>query len=295
MSKMTLCITLYNKESFLIDLKNKRINISNIRFNDERIIFDSSFICYLKIKKYYKNIEVIKDNIISKMYSNLIMTIANLFIISLCLSLFFIAENRIFYININGVSETLNERISERLKNYGIKKYIKKPSYEYLEKINKNIHSELIDEISVMSIVIEGVYINVNYQKRKKPIFIEKTKTKIYAKKDAVIKDYNVISGNILIRRNQFVRKGELLVDDVIIRNDKEFYVGTKGIIYGYVYYTYEDIIRDENDLFDKIFLVKKEIANSYLEGEYIESENIIRNDEKTIFHFTCVEILNSY
>lgn len=295
MNRLTLSILIFRKEVFIKDLRDKKINIINVILKDEEIIFETSFINYLKLIKHYKNIKVIKHNIASKMYLNLTKTITNFIAIAICISLFFIAENRIFYININGVSETLNEKINDRLINNGIKRYIVKPSFDYLENVNKLIHNELINEISVMSIVINGVYINVNYQKRKKPIYIEETKSKIYAKKDAVIKDYQIVSGNLLIRRNQFVKKGELLVDDVIIRNEKEYYVGTKGVIYGYVYYKYEDSILDENDLFDRLFELKRKISSTYLEGEYIEKENIIKRENKYLFHFTCVEILNSY
>lgn len=296
MNRMIIALTLFDSISFMDWIKEKKLHVYNIQKEKETINLETSFLTFLKIKKKYKDVRIIKDNIISRKYKELSKTICAFICLILSLSLLFIAEERIFYISVNGISPEINGEIIKELEERGIKKYEKKPLVKNLDLITKDIHNKFIDRISVMSITIEGVYINVNYQKRKEPVYIEEYKTKIYSKKDAVIKDYDIMAGNILVRRNQFVKKGDILVDDEIVVNEKVKHVGTKGVVYGYVFYRYSFSIQSDIEEYTyRLFDVKKEIMKDYYKGEYIEKEEMQIDNGKMHFFFTAVEILNSY
>lgn len=298
MNKFKCKIRLYSLLPFFEFIKKRNLNISNIIMKDDyTYIFYCSYFTYKKIKKEYKNVQLLSNNSIG----NVFLKIFSEKLVIICLiisSIFYIyLSNKIFDIEINGTSEQLNYYLEKQLETYNIKKSYSLPTIKELKKIEKDMYIQNNDKLDLLSIIKKGSYIIVNYELKKENLVLDNNKGKIYSKKDAIISKILIGSGNVLVKENQFIKKGNLLVDDSIIVDEKIHYVGTKGIIYGYVYNKIE--ISYQNYEIDKILLdARYLVSKNYILEEKILEENILHHDLERkilIIHYKCEEILNSY
>ena len=286
----------YSYLSFLKFVEVNNLKIFNInQINEYKYEFECSYLSYLKIKKNNKNCKIIKSNsqkiLLLKFFSEKLVVIC--VIIS---SLFYIFLSKlIIEVKIEGTSAYLNNYIKQELKSINIEKYEFSPSISQLKEIEKNIYLQNIDKFDIFNITKKGSYIFVNYQVKKKNIILDEVKGKIYSKKDAIISKILISTGNVLIKENDFVNKGQLLVDDQILINSEPYFVGTKGLIYGYTYNKVEiNYVNIEDSLIEARYLISKD----YVLDEKILEEKIIFNDEdnkKMVLHYKCEEILNSF
>ena len=65
---------------------------------------------------------------------------------------------------------------------------------------------------------------------------IEQKHGKMYAKKEGIIKSFDIESGKIVKEINDYVKVGDLLVDDTILYKDKAIVVGTLGRVMAYTF-----------------------------------------------------------
>ena len=130
---------------------------------------------------------------------------------------------------------------------------------------------------------LKGNNVYVNYVVKPKPIVIESLHGKMFSKYDAIIKNIKISSGNVLVKVNQFVRKGELIVDDVITHKDNVTHLGTKGKIFGYVYFEITKTSPINNDVLDafssNLLDARYEILKDLEEEEELLEEKILIND----------------
>ena len=77
--------------------------------------------------------------------------------------------------------------------------------------------------------------------------------------------------------------------------NNEAYFIGTKGVIYGYTFNKVEiEYTNFEEAVIQSRYLVSKD----FIFDERIIEEKIIFHDEinkKVIFHYKCEEILNSF
>lgn len=260
-----------------------------------------SFYCdyktYLLIKKEYKSCKIINKNSVRIFFLKLISN--KLVIICLIISsiFYFYLSKLIMHIEVSGTSYEINEILKLELKEYNIKKYAIIPETSRLKEIEKEIYYKYSDSLDLFNIVKNGNYIQIKYEKKKNRLTLENKKDKIFAKKDAIISKILISSGLVIVKENQFVKQGDLLVDDSISQGESTLYLGTKGYIYGYTYNKIE--INYLNLDYDEIFVYARyEISKNFILEENIIEETIIydnENEKKMIIHYKCEEILNSY
>ena len=151
-------------------------------------------------------------------------------------------SNIVFDIDIEHSKSEIRELILNDLKEFGIEKYHFKVSYDEKEKIIKKILKKETERIEWLEIDSVGTKYVVKVEERIKnePIVDNKTQH-IVAKKDAMILEIYAESGEIKVKKNDYVEKGDVLISGFITK-DEEIKKKTKalGTVYGEVWYQVE-------------------------------------------------------
>lgn len=190
-----------------------------------KTIYDINEISYFGLEKHKRNILENKYIIISIMIAFIIL---------------YVLSNLIFQVEVITNDNDMKIKLTKSLEEYGIEKYKFKKNYNKLQYIKKQILSKYNDEIEWIEIENIGTKYIVRYE----PRIITNTKKEnefrnIIAKKDAVIKELNVSSGQILKEVNTYVKKGDIIVSGYIYLNETvKDTVSSKGKILGEVWYT---------------------------------------------------------
>lgn len=300
MNRYHLKLTIFSYSYFLSVIKSNNIEIFSLKQVDNDVYFSCSYKEYIKLKKIYPSIIVLNKTGIYKLINNLIINYS--LIIGIIISMFFYGflNTRIMDIEIQGNNINANKIIDEELVMRGISNYKKIPSTSKLKTFSKEILDNNNQLFSLFSIYKKGNHIFVQYQLRPEELNYINIKGNIYSKYDAIIDEIKIERGNILVKRNQFVRKDQLLVDENYYYKDNPIYIGTQGIIYGIVYqkvdYSYQNL--DVDSFIDIVNTIRNEIAKDFSLDEKIIKETIIFHDEenkKLVIHYTLKRILNKY
>ena len=271
-----------------------RCNILNIPVK-KYYVYNNDF--YLKIpRKYRKKVsENFNDfKLVSKIgVINFFELLINkpITLISLFLSIFLFINlaSRVYKIELNGDYPYIESYVKEELKNEGINIYGYNIKEENINVIENKLKEKFNDELESLEIYKRGAKIVVNYKKRRKINDLIYNKGSLYATKDGVIKSFDISKGNKQVKINDFVKKGDLLVSDMITNNNEEnINIGTRGSVFALTYYFVE--VSLSNPLNEEIGnyvslldMARKEVyRNINSDAEYIEKESIIIQDLKS-------------
>ena len=117
-----------------------------------------------------------------------------------------------------------------------------------------------------------------------------------------MIKSFDLLSGNRVVDINDYVKKGDLLVKDVLTTDyNEEVYIGTYGSVYAYTWYystisyPINEFDSNETILANALLEAKHQICLNFSNSEYIYQENVLQfiKQDNNVFikiHFTCVE-----
>lgn len=274
----------------LVSLLN-RLNDLSIEVKKYFIINENEF--YLKInRKYRKKIkENFKDfKIVDKIgfinnLEKLILKPITLVSLILAISLFFNLSNKIYEIELKGDFPSVEQEIMEFLNSNNIKKFSSGIDTKNTKKIETLLKENFFDKLEFIEVLKDGATLSINYKKRRKSMIIEGKKGSLYATKDGVIKGFSLLSGVKNVRVYQYVRKGDLLVNDILLTSDNEsIVIGTIGKVFASTFYYIEVNSNIDLDVASKqaylLNLARNEVSkNINSDDEYIESENILIND----------------
>jgi len=133
----------------------------------------------------------------------------------------------------------LRELILEELETEGIKKYNLVVSYEKKEKIKENLLKKHKDKIDWLEIERTGTKYIIKVEERKKNNQIMDSKPRnVIAKKNGLIKKIVSSSGEIVVKKDQYVKKGDILINGIIHNKEEEVAkVRADGIVYAETWY----------------------------------------------------------
>ena len=199
--------------------------------------------------------------------------------------LFMLMSQLSWGVMIEGSREKITQDLMMKINDYeiGIGSRLKKEN-EIVE-LQKKMQEDFSQDIDWLNLYLDGHVYSIRYT----PKIISEVEKPSYsilvASDDAVIEKIEVSKGNVLVKRNQHVKKGDILVSNEIIGTNNEVkLVETKGKVFGYIYKTYEaSVISD--DLAESFVLlhlhildrVKQEIGE---DGE-ISQENVLQYERK--------------
>lgn len=272
-NRYKLVITGRNPDYFLKKIIKKKINIYDLEKTHKKIyivVDDVGLDDIRSIKTSYK-IQVVgrlglaRVKYVIKKY----MLFLIFFVFGIFVNIFL--SNIIFDVDVVHSNPYIRELVFNDLKKYGIKKYNFKVSYARKEKIVNKILSDEKNDIEWLEIDSTGTKYIVKVEQRKKNKDKEAcARRNIVAKKDAMILGIEATEGEILKKKLDYVKKGDIIVSGVIY--NKEKIVAQKcatGKVYGEVWYlVYLDIpvnYREEN----VTGRVKRQLEIKFLNKEF--------------------------
>lgn len=296
-------VKVFDIAASLEKIKESKIKIHKLKKTGEyTFTFYASIYNYKKLQSIFANIEIIKQT----GYLSILLSLLKYktTIIALVISVFFYISltHRIWKVNVVGDAPSLDNFIKNQLLTNNIYVGSKKVDVNKLSDIQNKILYDNYDIIEYLSIEENGCAINVNFKKKRKEHDKTEFKGSLYACKDGMIKSFDLLSGEKVVNINDYVRKGDLLVKDVITTDyNQEIYVGTYGSVYAYTWYyitidEYLSVNVDEATVFSNLLLdAKRQISLNFTENEYIYEENVLQfkleqNKVYMKLHFTCVE-----
>lgn len=240
---------------------------------------------YLKTEGLWKYIFFL-----SKQYLNIIGVLV--FFISVLISSFLI-----FDVRIKGTMTEVNEDMKVSLKNENID--IMKPlqSYEKLNEILLHFKELYKDQVEYINIYQTGSVFHIEYTKRTQEEVKEDDYRNIYAKKDGMIQSLDVKSGLSVVKKNDYVKKGDLLIENTIISTqNKTKIIPVEGHVYAYTFNQYEasipDVKQDSAEAFYELLL---KIRSQLPTQAVIDKENVLqmtrtRSKITLKMHYTLIE-----
>lgn len=244
MSYYEIKITGKDVKRFIHNLHKMHIEFFNIKFVDNSVIIKVNKEDFQKIKKIKTiyNIEIIKLQGLA--YVEYFIKKYSLFLIILILAsiIFLGLTNMIFEIEVVHTDVKIRELLTEELKKEGLSKYRFISSYKTKENIKESIIKKYKDKIEWLEIDRKGTKYIVKVEERKLNNEInDNTPSNVIAKKNGLIKKITSTSGEIVVAKNQYVKKGDILISGII--HNKEEVVGTvkaEGEIYAETWYNVE-------------------------------------------------------
>ena len=231
-----------NLERFIIRINKSKINIYNIKkVNNEKyiiIIQYNDFEKLLNINTIYE-IKIVKYLGIKNNNIKLIKNIHMIIILIVCIILLFTLSNIIFKVEIITNDNDMKNKLSSTLKYYDIKPYSFRKKYKYLKSIKEKILDEYSDSIEWIEIDRRGTKYVIRYE----PRIIKNKKISsgyrhVVAKKNAIIRNIFSSNGQIMKDKNNYVKKGDIIISGYISLGDKiKKTVSADGIVYGEVWY----------------------------------------------------------
>ena len=231
-----------NIERFIQRLYLENINllkIEYVNYKEVKIkIYKKDLDHILKIKTIYE-IEVVELCGINKMKYHFKKNIH--VVISIMVSFLFIIflSNVIFKVEVIHSSKDLRELLINELKERGLKEKSFVKNYHEIEQIKKEILEEYKDEIEWLEIERSGVKYIVRVEERiinKEQI--DTTPMDIIDLKDAIIKDIDATSGEVVKNINDYVKKGDTIITGQIkLYENVKQNIKASGKVYGEVWY----------------------------------------------------------
>ena len=241
MSSYILKITGKRIDTFLMLLVRFSINFKVVKRGKDYIIIEvleEDYDNLLKINTTYK-IEIIKR----KGLLNIIHFIKTrkLFVMTvLCgFALFNLLTNLVFSIRVVDTDSELREIILTDLEEFGLKKYNFKISYKEKEKIEEKILEKEKDILEWIEIEEVGVSYEVKLIRRVKDDIKKETEPRdIVAKKTGLVTRIEAESGEVVTKKNAYVKKGDTLISG-LIRNNGNIVskVRAEGRVYAEIWY----------------------------------------------------------
>lgn len=165
-----------------------------------------------------------------------------LFLCNLVIGVFLILflSHLIFDVQVVHVKEEMRSFIAEELAKEGIRPFHFQKSFDEQEKIVKKIVFNYRDKIEWLEIERVGTKYIAKVEERKySPLDKETEPRDIIAKKDGRILQLEVAEGTILVAKDQYVKKGDILVSGQIKNKDTVMAkVRSKGKVYATTWYT---------------------------------------------------------
>ena len=241
-SKLNINIKGPSIERFIKRLKKNNIEILNIVYisKDEMNIkiYKTDYDKLNKIKTIYE-MKILDCYGVVKTKNNMLN---NKFIIIFILFGFvflYIITSLIFEINVVTNDSKMEKVLLEELNKLGIKKYKFKKNYIELQQIKNKLLSTYKEQLEWIEIENVGIKYIIRYEPRIKNKLEEKIPLRnIVAKKDCIIRDMNISSGQIVKDIDSYVKKGDIIVSGYISLNGSvKDTVSSGGTIYGETWY----------------------------------------------------------
>lgn len=228
------------KERFLLKCFKTRVNVYETKEEKDYVWFRILESDYAKVKKFwFIKIKATRlsglASVKKKIYFHRVFIVSILFG---CL-LLYVLSHIIVKVEVIHSNKDIRDKVTTALANYGVKKDTWKKSYQELEKIKEAILKEYPEDLEWMEIETKGMKYTVRIEQRKlesKPE--EKDACNLVAAKDGIIKELVYSKGEALVKMNDAVKQGDVLISGTITKDDEsKGYTCATGKVYAEVWY----------------------------------------------------------
>ena len=224
----------------------ERLNKASISFFDTKI-YDKYIIIkitledYLRLKKYLISYKIEKNNEVGLFKIINIIRRRKVFIISLVIGvlLLLLLNNMVIRIDILTNDLYIKKIVSKSLDKYNLKVLTFKKDHFAVEKIVNKIVDENKDYIEWLEIRYDGMKMIVEVTKKEEENNeISDKYCNVISKSDAKIISFTIAKGESIVKLNQYVNKGDILVSGLIKNNEEiKNVVCAQAEVYGEVWY----------------------------------------------------------
>lgn len=231
-----------NINRFINKCIKRKIDLLNIRYIDKNNIILNIYLDDLEeIKRinYYSKISI--ENVFG--YNRLKLFLKRNFIyfitVICCFILMNFLENIIFEVKIIHSNKEIIELVQNELTKHKVKPLKLVKSFDELEGIRLKIIEDNPNRLEWLSITRKGMKYIVRVEER---IITEQEEKSGYchiiAKKDGMVKHIKSISGETLVRENDYVRSGDILISgEIHLYEEVKHNVCAEGMVLGEVWY----------------------------------------------------------
>ncbi len=273
MSRYVLKIKGKRLANFINYLIKLQINFHKVKETKDYLIIEvleEDYLRLIKLKTTYE-IEIVKRK--GLIYFLHFFKTRKLFISIVILGfiLFTLLTNLVFDIRIIETDKDLQALILEDLKEFGLKKYNFKVSYQEKEKIENKILKKEKDLLEWIEIEEKGTLYEVKLIKRVKEDITKNNEPRnIIAKKKGMITRIEAESGEILTKKNAYVNKGDVLISG-LIKNKDNIVSKTRAIgkVYAEIWYKVSLSLPVNYSSFKKTGNKKEVLEVSFLSNDY--------------------------
>ncbi|WAA11497.1 sporulation protein YqfD [Fervidibacillus halotolerans] len=183
--------------------------------------------------------------------------------IFLAILLILLLSNMIWKIEIRGASPELQYKILKQLQGMGIRKGQLLLFVDDPQTIQRKI-TELNDEITWIGVKLKGTTYYFQVVEKERPEERELASPQhLIAKKEAVIVDYFIEKGQPVIKRNEYVKRGQILVSGVIGTEENKQSIAAEGKVWGKTWYKADVSVKLQSEW--KVFTGERK-TKKYLE-----------------------------
>ena len=200
-------------------------------------------------------------------------------------------------VHIIGTNPYINDSLKNDLKQFDIDVFKRKSSYENLNAIFNNLKQSYDDDIEYLNLYQNGAIFYVEYISQKKKLIYYDVYTNLYASKDGLISSIDVDSGVVKVKINDYVKKGDLLVENYIVSTQNQIAViPVKAKIYAYTFHQYTAKKKTKQTYNAEVFYeLLLSIRSKINNGAIIDVEKVLQIDKShsTItlkMHYTLIE-----
>lgn len=241
-SKVQIAIKGKNVKRFLFKLYKNRINILNVKkINNNEMYIWIYFKDYDKLVKLNTIYEVFIVDYGGMIKSKRLLNKNKfiLFFVITSLIFLFIISKLIFDVEVITNDSKMKDKLLYELSLYDLKKYKFQKNYNEIQIIKDKILDKYRDEIEWLEIELIGTNYIVKYEPRIMNDSTNNLKLRhIVARRDAVIYSVTSSKGQILKNKNDYVKKGDIIVSGNIFLNEEvKDTVSAKGTVLGEVWY----------------------------------------------------------
>lgn len=283
--------------SLLIYARDKKLKLIHLQKKDSQFLFYLPVYQRYILKRWdypYQYIETIGllkyIFFLSRQHLNFIGVL--FFFISI-----FVSSYLIFDIQIEGTLPEVNKSMMKTLQKENIDLLKPLQSYEKLNDLLLQFKDIYKEKIEYMNIYQTGSVFHIEYTKRRQETVKKDEYRNLYAKEDGMIQSLDVKSGYILVKKNDYVKKGDLLVENTIISTqNKTKIIPVEGHVYAYTFHQYEASLpnkkQDYGEAFYQLLLnIRAQIPTEAV----IDKENVLqmtstRSKITLKMHYTLIE-----
>lgn len=275
-------IVFYDEISLINKLNFYNVEIYNFKKIDKyKYYFETKRMNRRLIRKNFKDCKLVSKKGMLNYLESMVTKTTFVCVVLASFAMYNVSK-RIWQINIIGDYKEIENILYEQLIANNIKISGYYPSSDNLKEIEANISLYLTKDIEFLELRREGSVINLRYQKRRIAEELPNKGVSLYATKDGMIRYFNVQSGVKQVKEYDYVKKGDLLVKDVVETSSGELIdVGTLGSVFANTFYIIEVSLdyydEDEASVFSRMLDKAKVKIGSYLsKEEKIEVERIL-------------------